>query len=67
MGLDGIVERFSQIRPKLLFVDSRILYGGRTLDLRKKLQAASRQLQREVEQLEQIVVMTGDTWDYPGV
>jgi acetoacetyl-CoA synthetase len=37
MGVKGILDRLTQIRPKFLFMDDGTLYNGKRIDLRKKM------------------------------
>jgi acetoacetyl-CoA synthetase len=67
MGAKGIVERYSQIQPKILFLESTVLYGGKTQDQRKKLKMAVGELKKRVKQLERVVIITGPAWDDTGV
>lgn len=67
MGVQGIVERYTQIQPKILFVDSEVLYNGKTLDLRDKFITALKAIREKVDSIEQTVVVTGRTWDDPTV
>jgi acetoacetyl-CoA synthetase len=59
MGVKGIVERFSQLKPKLLVCETEVVYGGRTLDLRMKLEEANRQLEQLVPELQCTIVVRG--------
>ncbi|KAH7002441.1 hypothetical protein EDB80DRAFT_720583 [Ilyonectria destructans] len=63
MGTKGIVERYTQVQPKILFVDSEVLYGGKTRDLREKMQASVGKLRKGVKQLANVVVINGPLWD----
>ncbi|KAM5347513.1 hypothetical protein ACJ41O_010518 [Fusarium nematophilum] len=62
MGAEGIVSRYSQIRPKMLFVDTEVLYAGRRRILRKKIVAAVTKLRERVPELAKVVVVTGAPW-----
>jgi acetoacetyl-CoA synthetase len=62
MGTKGIVERFAQIQPKILFVESEVLYGGKTRDLRSKLKEAVHKLSQQVTTISNIVLITGHAW-----
>lgn len=44
MGVDGILQRTVQVRPKLLFFDDAALYNGKVTDLRDKMAAVARGL-----------------------
>ena len=37
MGIKGLLDRLTQIRPKFLFMDDMALYNGKRVDLRKKM------------------------------
>lgn len=63
MGTKGIVERYTQVQPKILFVDSEILYGGKKRDLRGKMQSSVEKLRKGVKQLANVVVINGPLWD----
>ncbi|KAH7183846.1 hypothetical protein BKA60DRAFT_475087 [Fusarium oxysporum] len=67
MGAKGVIERYSQIQPKVLFVESTVLYGGQRRDQREKLKTAVGELKKRVQQLEHVVVMTGPAWNDTGV
>ena len=67
MGATGIVDRYKLIQPKILFVDSRVLYGGQTLDLRKKLAGAVNELEKHVPPFEKAVIVHGQKWKHPKV
>ncbi|KAJ4204520.1 hypothetical protein NW759_014858 [Fusarium solani] len=62
MGVNGIVERYLQSQPKVLFLESRVLYGGKSRDLRKKLATVVEKLKHQVTGLQQVVV-SGPTWE----
>lgn len=62
MGAKGIVERYAQIQPKLLFVETAVLYGGKNLDMTKKFQEAVGELKKRVAGLQKVVVMNGPAW-----
>ncbi|KAH7189899.1 hypothetical protein DER44DRAFT_852509 [Fusarium oxysporum] len=67
MGAKGIVERYSQIQPKVLFLESTVLYGGKTHDQQKKLKTAVGELKKRVKQLDRVVIIAGPAWDDTGV
>ncbi|TXB97722.1 hypothetical protein FocTR4_00011817 [Fusarium oxysporum f. sp. cubense] len=62
MGVNGIVERYLQSQPKALFLESRVLYGGKSRDLRKKLATVVKKLKHQGTGLQQVVV-SGPTWE----
>lgn len=67
MGIQGIVERFTQIQPKVVFVDSEVTYAGKHLDLRPKLRHAINEMREKSDGLQKIVVVSGRTWDDPAM
>lgn len=64
MGVRGIVERYRQISPKILFFDTVVTYGGKRLDLRGKLQRVADEMRELVPGLGDIVVVKGQK--FPG-
>lgn len=63
MGASGIVERYSQIRPKLLFVDCAVTYGGKAIDLGGKMREVTQTIKAQDSELQKVIVMSGDVWD----
>ncbi|RVX73630.1 hypothetical protein B0A52_02520 [Exophiala mesophila] len=63
LGTQGIVERYMQIQPKIIFCDSEVLYNGKILDLRSKLSAALKTLRERSDTVEKVVVLSGRTWN----
>ncbi|KAF9042189.1 acetoacetyl-CoA synthetase [Panaeolus papilionaceus] len=37
MGIQGILERYRQIRPKFVFTETEVIYGGKEIDLLPKV------------------------------
>jgi acetoacetyl-CoA synthetase len=64
-GLDSVLERFGQTGPKVLFAANGYYYGGKTVDIRPKVEALSQTL----ESLEHTVVVdvTGRSTGLSGV
>ncbi|CVK95413.1 related to acetoacetyl-CoA synthetase [Fusarium mangiferae] len=62
MGSRGILDRYTQSRPKLLFAETRILYGGKPRDLRRKLETVVKDLREQVAELDNIVI-SGPVWE----
>ncbi len=52
-GVNGVVDRFGQIEPKILFSADAYLYGGKTFDCLDKL----REIARRLPSVERIVVV----------
>lgn len=44
MGVPGILDRYRQITPKLLFTDTEIIYAGKRVDLCQKIEQVSKDL-----------------------
>jgi acetoacetyl-CoA synthetase len=59
MGADGIVDRYRRLRPKMLFVETRVVYAGKTVDLRNRMRGAVEKLEKLVPELAQTVVIDG--------
>lgn len=59
MGVKGIVERFSQLKPKVLVCETETIYAGKRLHLREKLEEANRQLEQLVPELQCTIVVRG--------
>lgn len=59
MGVDAILSRLTQIRPKLVFCESQVVYNGRMRDLLPKHRAWSRVLAKETAELEAVIVVGG--------
>ncbi|KAF2011975.1 acetyl-CoA synthetase-like protein [Aaosphaeria arxii CBS 175.79] len=67
MGRQGIVERFLQIKPKLIFMESKVLYAAKHIDLRSVYSQAIAELREKVPELSKTVVINGPTWDITDV
>lgn len=59
MGVQGIVERYVQILPKVIVCQSQIMYAGKKIDLRDKLSNAIRQMEVKVKELSMTIVTHG--------
>lgn len=59
MGVQGIVERYSQLKPKLLFIETAILYAGKNHNLEQKMKEAVQKLHIDVPELEETIVVNG--------
>ncbi|MAY39556.1 MULTISPECIES: acetoacetate--CoA ligase [Spongiibacter] len=65
-GLSGVLDRFSQIRPKLLFAVDGYRYNGKAIDTLERVNAISSQL----DSLEAVVVvpfLSGETAELKGI
>ncbi len=59
MGALGIIERYSQVRPKLLFVETQVQYGRKLHDYREKMHEAATKLHEMVPELLRTIVISG--------
>ena len=53
------MERYSQVKPKLLFVDTNVRYAGKRLDLREKMSDAAERLHQRVPEFDRTIVVRG--------
>jgi acetoacetyl-CoA synthetase len=58
-GLQGVIDRFGQIEPKVLFTTDGYFYGGKTLDSTPKVQ----QICEKLSSLEQLIVIPHTSLD----
>ena len=56
-GSKGVIERFSQIRPKILFVTNEYFYNGKRIDILKRIP----EIIEKIPSIKEIVIV-----DYPG-
>ena len=56
-GVRGVVERFSQINPKVLFVVDRYFYNGKTINILERVP----QILKEIPSIKHVVIV-----NYPG-
>ncbi|KAK6373856.1 hypothetical protein LTS17_007825 [Exophiala oligosperma] len=54
MGVKGILDRLTQIRPKLLFMDDGALYNGKKIDLRQKMAEIVNDM-KEIEEFKGVI------------
>jgi len=66
MGAAGIVERYSQITPKILFIDTQVRYAEKQIDLSTKMADAVKNLRTKTD-LRQTVVIQGPKLEILGV
>ncbi|MCB1569353.1 MAG: acetoacetate--CoA ligase, partial [Xanthomonadales bacterium] len=52
-GINGVVDRFGQIRPKVLFTAASYQYGGKQLDCLEKI----RSVVEQIDSIERVVVV----------
>ncbi|KAF5232300.1 hypothetical protein FANTH_13044 [Fusarium anthophilum] len=62
MGAEGIINRYAQVRPKVLFMDTEVVYTGKRRVMKKKMMAAATRLKQEVPELTKVVVVSGPSW-----
>ena len=56
-GTDGVIDRFSQIKPKMLFIGNKYFYNGKEINILKRLP----EIFKKVPSLNKVVVVP-----YPG-
>jgi acetoacetyl-CoA synthetase len=56
-GVNGVVERFSQINPKVLFVVDKYFYNGKTINVLKRIP----QILKEIPSIKHVIIV-----NYPG-
>jgi acetoacetyl-CoA synthetase len=56
-GIKGVVERFSQINPKVLFVIDKYFYNGKTINVSERIP----QILKEIPSIKHVIVV-----NYPG-
>ncbi len=56
-GTQGVIERFSQIKPKLLIITDRYYYNGKEINVLSRLPA----ILREIKSIKNVIIIT-----YPG-
>lgn len=59
MGESGILDRYRQLRPKVLICDTEIFYAGKRKDLRQKFCYVNQQLRSSVPEFRTTVVARG--------
>jgi len=56
-GINGVIERFSQIKPKILFIVDKYFYNGKEIDVLERLP----QILKKIKSIQYVVVI-----NYPG-
>jgi acetoacetyl-CoA synthetase len=59
MGVDGILSRLTQIRPKLVFCEREVVYNGRRVQLLARHRKWAEMLAQETQELEAVVILGG--------
>ncbi|KAH7215312.1 hypothetical protein DER44DRAFT_687814 [Fusarium oxysporum] len=57
MGVGGIVDRYSQIRPKIIFADQGYVYAQKVIDLSDRIRQWSSKLRERSDMLAPVVVI----------
>lgn len=60
-GVNGVLDRLGQIKPKLLFTADQYFYNGKTIDLWDRIEEISAGL----PELKQIIVVTAENQELP--
>jgi acetoacetyl-CoA synthetase len=63
MGVNGVVERFVQIQPKILFIESAVQYASKKHDFRSKFEQVMEVLDQRVPGLNMFVDLSNQTWN----
>lgn len=63
MGARGIAERFIQVRPKVMFIESEVVYGGKRRNLQRKFANAIAEMKAQACTVNKIVLVNGKSWD----
>ncbi|KAH7211283.1 hypothetical protein BKA60DRAFT_523600 [Fusarium oxysporum] len=58
MGVGGIVDRYSQIRPKIIFADQGYVYARKIIDLSDRIREWSSKLRERSDMLARVVVIS---------
>ncbi|KAJ3545771.1 hypothetical protein NM208_g2351 [Fusarium decemcellulare] len=56
MGTEGVLSRLEQIRPKLLFAESDVVYGNKVLGLMEKNRSCAMQMLKTPEFINMVVI-----------
>lgn len=57
LGTPGIVDRYKQISPKMIFADDGYVYAGKTIKLAERIVDWSHQMGRETGRLTDVVII----------
>ena len=63
MGESGVLDRYSQLRPKVLVCETEIVYAGKRKDLRQKMSKINQQLRSAVPEFRTTVVARGPLFE----
>ena len=56
-GVNGVIERFSQIKPKVLFVTDKYFYNGKTINVLERVP----QILKKIKSIKHVIII-----NYPG-
>lgn len=57
LGIQAIIDRYSQIQPKVIFVDDGYVYAGKKIALEERIVSWSRLLKEKNPNLQDVVIM----------
>ncbi|KAL3481708.1 hypothetical protein BJX99DRAFT_218147 [Aspergillus californicus] len=63
MGVQNIVDRYVQVRPKVFVCETAVRYAGKNLDLRSKMAAVSETLMKQVPELQITIIVRGPAFN----
>lgn len=66
LGATAIVERYQQVKPKIVFLDSEVLYNTKRINLSMKMRTVGAELKQN-SGLQRIVVCQGTKFHIPGL
>lgn len=67
MGLEGILDRYTQLRPKVFVCETEVVYGGRRIDLRGRFAEVNRRLRHAVPEMQASLVVRGPLFEGPNM
>lgn len=65
MGARSIIERYSQLKPKVIIIDTSIQYSGKTIDLCTRMTETLQELSHLVPELQHILIANGKPLTLP--
>ncbi|KAH8703858.1 acetoacetyl-synthase [Talaromyces proteolyticus] len=57
LGTKAIIDRYDQIKPKIIFTDDAYVYAGKRISLEDRIESWSRSLTEQNDQLQDVVVL----------
>jgi acetoacetyl-CoA synthetase len=67
MGASGIIDRYSQLRPKVFICETEVIYAGKRRDLRQKFFNVAQQLKLLVPEFQTTVIAGGPVFQSDSV